>query len=100
MDESLDFTAQLELAIEAAMAVIACVTQDVRRRDSYVRREIAYAQACDKRIAVARFAAIRPPISVVTNTYFEFHSDWTGAFARLLAFCRAVDVPLSTSLRG
>jgi len=53
MDESLDFTAQLELAIEDATVVVACITQDVRRRDSYVRREIAYAQACGKRIAVA-----------------------------------------------
>jgi hypothetical protein len=88
MDESLDFTGQLELAIETAMAVVACVTMDVRRQDSYVRREIAYAQACGKRVAVARFAAIRPPISVVTHTYFEFHRDWPSAFDRLLAFCR------------
>ena len=100
MDESFDFTAQLELAIEAATAVVACITPDVRRRDSYVRREIAYAQACGKRIAVARFAAIRPPISVVTNTYFEFYRDWTPAFGRLLTFCRAVDVALSTQLGG
>src|SRR5262249_19363532 len=87
MDESFDFTAQLEVAIETATAVVACVTLDVRRHDSYVRREIAYAQVCGKRIAVARFAPIPPPISVVTNTYFEFHRDWVTAFNRLLIFC-------------
>lgn len=88
MYEAVDFTWKLERAIAAADRLIACITVDVLRPDSYVRREIAYAQLCGKPIAVARFAPVKPPISVVTNTYFEFHEDWGTAFRRLLAFCR------------
>ena len=95
LDESLDFTAKLEQEITSAGVFIACITSDVLREDSYVRREIAYAQLLRKRIAVARFEDIVPPISVVTNTFFEFHADWDAAFARLLAFCQAGQ-PLST----
>lgn len=89
MDEAVDFTSGLEQAIQAADRLIACITLDVQRADSYVRREIAYAQLCGKPIAVARFAPVRPPISVVTHTYFEFHKDWDAAFERLLLFCRS-----------
>jgi hypothetical protein len=86
IDVSSDFTGELEAAIEASAVLVACITAGVRRRDSYVRREIAYAQMHHKRIAVARFAPVPPPISVVTYTYFEFHRNWCSAFARLLAF--------------
>jgi len=86
IDVSSDFTSELEAAIEASTVLVACITAGVRRRDSYVRREIAYAQMHHKRIAVARFAPVPPPISVVTYTYFEFHRNWCSAFARLLAF--------------
>jgi hypothetical protein len=88
MYEAVDFTAELEHAIDAADLFIACITSDVQRPESYVRREIAYAQMRQKPIAVARFAPVVPPISVVTNTFFEFHLDWDAAFGRLLAFCR------------
>ncbi len=100
VDVSLDFTSELEQAIDAANAFIACITLAVMRPDSYVRREICYAQMLGKRIAVARFAPILPPISVVTNTYFEFHLGWDAAFARLLVFCRNsqdLSAPVPTS---
>jgi hypothetical protein len=86
--EADDFTAALEQAIDAADRFIACITSDVQRPDSYVRREIAYAQYRGKPIAVARFADVPPPISVITHTFFEFHRDWEVAFGRLLRFCR------------
>jgi hypothetical protein len=87
INASADFTGELEAAIEDATVLVACITAGVRRRDSFVRREIAYAQMLRKRIAVARFASIPPPISVVTYTYFEFHQNWYKAFSDLLAFC-------------
>ena len=89
IDPSQDFTAELERAIEASSVVIVCVTPDARRPDSFVRREIAYAQVCGKPIAVARFAEISPPISVVTNTFFDFCANWSVAFEGLSAFCRS-----------
>lgn len=98
MDESLDFTGELEQAIRAADVFIACITEDVIRPESYVRREIAYAQLLRKRIAVARFQDVVPPISVVTNTFFEFHEDWDTHFARLLTFCRTGQ-PVSAPVR-
>ena len=43
IDEASDFTAQLERAIGRADRLVVCITRDVRREDSYVRREIAFA---------------------------------------------------------
>jgi hypothetical protein len=90
LNPAVDFTYQLESAIEAADNVIACITAATKKRSSYLRREIAYAQEYGKPIAVARFEPIPPPISVATNTFFEFYSDWGLAFSRLLGFCRTV----------
>lgn len=89
LNQSLDFTAGLERAISTADILIACITADVLRDDSFVRREILYAQGCRKPIAVARFAPVLPPISVVANTYFEFYRDWDTAFGQLLRFCQS-----------
>lgn len=89
LDCSRDFTAALEEAIRAANVFVVCITGDVLRSDSFVRREILYAQGCDKPIAVARFARLLPPISVVANTYFDFYRDWDAACMRLLAYISA-----------
>jgi hypothetical protein len=88
LDPTHDFTVELEKAIEAATHVVACVTADVRRGDSFVRREIGYAQAVRKPIFVARFADVVPPISVVNLTRFDFFADWDAAFQRLVQFVR------------
>jgi hypothetical protein len=89
MDVWRDFTAELEQAIEAAGVFVVCITSGATIATSYVRKEITFADRCGKPIAVARFAPITPPISVVNNTYFDFHEGWDAAFARLLTFCRS-----------
>src|SRR5262249_25800256 len=71
---------------ESATYLIACITADVKREDSFVRRELGYALAVKIPIVVARFANIVPPISIVNNTYFDFMDDWHGQFARLQAY--------------
>lgn len=81
-----DFTAEIEKALEAADVVIACITPDVKRDDSFVRRELGYALALRKPVLVARFADIVPPIAVVNNTYFDFFNDSSGPLSRLLAY--------------
>jgi hypothetical protein len=86
IDPTADFTAEIEKAIESAKYVIACITPDVKRDDSFVRRELGYAGAVKIPIVVTRFAAIVPPISIVNNTYFDFMSDWDGPFVRLCAY--------------
>jgi hypothetical protein len=52
IDPALDLTAEIEKAIKAASHVVVCVTPDVEREDSFVRREIAYTSALKKPILV------------------------------------------------
>jgi hypothetical protein len=86
IDPTADFTAEIEKAIEAATYVIACITPDVKRDDSFVRRELGYALAVKIPIVVARFSNVLPPISIVNNTYFDFMNDWNGPFERLRTY--------------
>ena len=48
LDPYSDFTGALEQAIRAAVHVVVCLTPDVQRSDSFVRREIAFALAEDQ----------------------------------------------------
>ena len=73
---------------QVSLAVVLCVTPDVDRADSFVRREIAFAQLVNRPIIVARFAKVPPPISVVNNTYVDFHASGETALAQLLRFLR------------
>jgi HEAT repeat protein len=43
MDQNQDFTGEIEYAIKGASHFVVCLTKDVQRQDSFVRREIAYA---------------------------------------------------------
>ncbi|MBN2305043.1 MAG: HEAT repeat domain-containing protein [Anaerolineae bacterium] len=88
IDETQDFTAEIEKAIEASSYVVTCITPDVRRDTSFVRREIGYAQIVQKPIIVARFANVPPPISVVNHTWLDFFPDWDGPFKRLCDLLR------------
>jgi hypothetical protein len=66
IDESQDFTGEIERAMRAATHVIVCLTADVRRRaDSFVRREIAYALSQDVARRKARPPARLPLLPVV-----------------------------------
>jgi TIR domain/NACHT domain len=86
IDPTVDFTAEIEKAIESATYVIACITPDVKRDDSFVRRELGYALAVKIPIVTARFADVVPPISIVNNTYFDFMDTWDGPFERLRTY--------------
>jgi hypothetical protein len=85
LNPDLDFTAELETAIEESGKVICCVTPDVRRIDSFVRREIGYAIAVNKPIVPLIFEDTIPPISIVNVTREDFtHTPWERALRRLL----------------
>lgn len=88
LDLSADFTSEIENAIRNCLAVVLCVTPDVIRSDSFVRREIAFAQLTRRPIIVARFADVPPPISVATSTYVDFHVSDESARVQLLRFLR------------
>ena len=89
IDPTRDFTAEIETAIEAASCVVTCITPDVKRPDSFVRREIGYALATLKPIAVVRFRDVVPPISVVNHTYVDLFPQWNAGIAKLCAILRS-----------
>ena len=80
-----DFTAQIEQGIEQAAWVVVCITPDVKRGDSFVRREIQYALVVKKPVLVARFGDVPPPIHIVNQTWIEFWKDWSAAERQLLS---------------
>ncbi len=88
-----DFTAEIEKAIKAAARLVVCVTPDVEREDSFVRREIAYANYLKKPILVARFAEMSSRRSMSFNqTWIDFFKDWDASFTKLLRWLRGETV--------
>lgn len=88
IDPTKDFTAEIERAIKTSSFVVTCITSDVEREDSFVRREIQYALLIDKPVIVARFEDVIPPIHVIDNTWVEFHKGWETAFPQLCDILR------------
>lgn len=87
LDPTQDFTGEIEQAIREASHVVTCITPDVERTDSFVRREIQYALAKDKPLYVARMhSGATPPIHIINHTYCDFAADWQAAFQQLREF--------------
>jgi hypothetical protein len=77
IDPFRDFTADIETHIDEASHVVVCVTEDSKRSDSFVRREIQYALLARKAVIPLRFADIPPHISII-------NCEWVDCFdARL-----------------
>ena len=91
IDPTQDFSAEIETAIEAASFVVTCITSDVRRSDSFVRREIGYALTVDRPVLVVRFEDVVPPVAVVNHTRIDLFSEWDPGFGRL---CSILQHPL------
>jgi hypothetical protein len=65
LNRTQDFTAEIEIAIEDRNACGGCVTPDIKRPESFVRREIGYAQVCKKPITpLILDATAKPPITI------------------------------------
>lgn len=71
LEPSQDFTGEIEAAIREAGSVVVCLTPDVQRKDSFVRREIAYALNRKKRIIPLLFPKGELPIQIATWTYID-----------------------------
>jgi len=92
LDPDQDFTAVLEEAIERSRRIVCCITPDVRRSTSFVRREIGYALAKRRPVIPLVFADTLPPISIINNTQEDFtHVSWDQAIAALFARLRRAD---------
>lgn len=83
IDPAQDFSAEIESGIEKAACVALCLTPESKRSDSFVRREIQYAQVLKKPVIPLRFAEIAPHVSVITNEWIDFYKGWDAAFDRL-----------------
>ncbi len=84
LDPFTGFDAEIEQAIEKATHLVVIITPDVKRENSFVRLEIAYALMYRKRIIPLLFPGGHRPITIVNNTFIDF-SDWDRAYGELLA---------------
>jgi hypothetical protein len=83
IDPTVDFTGEIEQALEAASHIAVVITPDVKRVDSFVRLEIGYALLLKKRIIPLVFAGGHRPITIINHTYLDF-GDWDKGLAALL----------------
>ncbi|MBZ0284532.1 MAG: HEAT repeat domain-containing protein [Anaerolineae bacterium] len=84
IDPAKDFTAEIEIAIKMAQCIVACITPETERDNSFVRREIQYALVVGKPVIVVKVdAKTPPPIHVINNTWVEFYKGWDVAFNQL-----------------
>jgi formylglycine-generating enzyme required for sulfatase activity len=83
IDPTVDFTGEIETAIDEATHVAVIVTPDLKRADSFVRLEISYALTQKKPIIPLVFPGGHRPIIIINHTYIPFE-DWDAGFALLL----------------
>ncbi|MFZ4829120.1 MAG: toll/interleukin-1 receptor domain-containing protein, partial [Phototrophicaceae bacterium] len=83
INPEVDFSAEIEEAIEQSSHVAVIITPDVKRRDSFVRLEIGYALILNKPIIPLVFAGGHRPIQIINHTYINF-ADWVTGYAQLL----------------
>lgn len=83
IDPTVDFTREIEEALEAATHVAVIVTPDLKRADSFVRLEIGYALTHKKRIIPLVFSGGHRPITIINHTYINF-AEWDTGFSGLL----------------
>lgn len=88
IDPFRDFTADIETRIETASHVIVCITDDSKRSDSFVRREIQYALLANKPVIPVRFVDTPPHISLINFQWIDYFVNAATARERLLALVR------------
>jgi len=95
IDPYQDFSAEIERAIEQSAHVVVCVTASIAtQKDSFVRREITYAQGCGipiSPVVAPNFPVGRIPVLINHLTWLPFwrperpgHLDFSYGFGLLL----------------
>ncbi|HEX2619259.1 MAG TPA: SUMF1/EgtB/PvdO family nonheme iron enzyme, partial [Phototrophicaceae bacterium] len=82
LDPALDFTGEIEEAINRATHVVVVVTPDLKRADSFVRLELGYALTQKKPIIPLMFPGGHRPIVIINHTYINFQ-NWDVGFGEL-----------------
>lgn len=82
-----DFSSELERAIEASAEVLCCITPDVKRQDSFVRRELQYSLMLGKPVIPLLFNADGwMPIHIATLSFIDFvRQTWDVGVQSLVA---------------
>ncbi|MEL7433918.1 MAG: TIR domain-containing protein [Chloroflexota bacterium] len=83
IDPTIDFTGEIETALDEATHVAVIVTADLKRADSFVRLEIGYALTHKKPIIPLVFEGGHRPITIINHTYISF-VDWDTGYEMLL----------------
>lgn len=83
IDPAMDFTGEIESALNDATHVAVVVTADLKRADSFVRLEIGYALTHKKPIIPLVFPGGHRPITIINHTYIHF-AEWDSGYAMLL----------------
>ena len=84
LDPYTGFDAKIEQAIEEATHLLAIITPDIKREDSFVRLEIAYALMHDTRVIPLVFPGGHRPITIINHTFIDF-ANWKQGYAALMA---------------
>lgn len=79
-----DMSGEIEKAIRNASYVVALITEDVRRENSFVRNELSFALRAKKPIIPLLFPQGEPPVIIANLTYIPFE-DWEEGLQDLLA---------------
>ncbi|MBZ0318967.1 MAG: TIR domain-containing protein [Anaerolineae bacterium] len=99
IDPYQDFSGEIEIAIEKSQYVVVCLTPSLlahyddrtgKRKDSFVRREIIYAQGCEKPIIPLVFPDFpkgKVPTLINHLTWLDF-DHFAEGFAKLMARLR------------
>jgi HEAT repeat protein/DNA polymerase III delta prime subunit len=83
-----DQTSELEVAMRDASHVVVCLTPDVQRPDSFVRKEITYALNCKKPVIPLLFPGGELTILIVNYTYIDME-EYVEGLQKLLERLRA-----------
>lgn len=99
-----DFSAEIEQAIQEASHVIVCGSADVQREDSFVRKEVLFAQKFKKPIIPLMLPGGYLPITIISNTYIDFSDRQFGFQNLMMQLGHSVQVieplPQKSSLAG
>jgi hypothetical protein len=78
IDPTNDFTNEIEQAIQACRRVVLCLTHDTLRENSFVRREIVYAQLYKKPLSSWCASMMSSRIYRSSTTPGSTTSGWAG----------------------
>ncbi|MCD4687568.1 MAG: toll/interleukin-1 receptor domain-containing protein [Anaerolineae bacterium] len=108
IDPYQDFSAEIEMAIQASRYVVTCITPSIEANpDSFVRREIIYAENRQKPVIPLIFPDAGIPLLVGHLTWIPFRAaddsavlDFDGGRERLLARIEAAPDPETRRATG